>query len=97
MFQRISCRFGDNVIPTLRPAEGHPNRGVFEIAEILADAWSPILQGSAIRAERAIVADWMQAGPTDDVGGLETQNLFTTATLTAAFKACKLEKACGPD
>lgn len=27
MFQRISCRFGDNVIPTLRPAKGQPKTG----------------------------------------------------------------------
>lgn len=39
----------------------------------------------------------MQAGPTDDVGGLEAQTLFTTDSLTAAFKVCKLGKACGPD
>ncbi|CAI5722515.1 unnamed protein product [Peronospora destructor] len=97
MFQRISCRFGDNVIPTLRPAEGHPKRGVFGKAEILADAWSPILQGSATRAGKAIVVEWMQAGSTDDVSDLETQTLFTTDTLDAAFKACKTGKACGPD
>ncbi|CAI5724392.1 unnamed protein product [Peronospora destructor] len=97
MFQRISCRFGDNVIPTLRPAEGNPKRGVFEKAEILADAWSPILQGSATRAGKAIVVEWMPAGSTDDVSDLETQTLFTTETLDAAFKACKSGKACGPD
>ena len=97
MFQRISCRFGDNIIPTLCPAEGHLKRGVFEQAEILAYAWIPILQGSTTRAGKTSVVEWMQARPTGNDDGLETQTLFTTNSITATFKACKLGKACGPD
>ena len=39
----------------------------------------------------------MQAVPTDDNDGLEAQTLFTTNSITAAFKACEPRKACGPD
>ena len=97
MFQRISCRFGDNIIPTFRLAKGHLTRGVFKKAEILADAWSPVLQGRATRDGHVLVADCMRAGRTDDACDLEPQTLFTTGSLKAAFKACKAEKACGSD
>ena len=97
MFQRISCQFGDSIIPTLRIAKGHPPRETYEKAERLADAWSPVMQGTAIRAVHILVADWMRAGPTDDACDLEPQTLFTTGSLKAAFKACKAGKACGPD
>ena len=94
-FKRISCKFGDNIVPYLNPAEGHPVHTANDKANILADDWSPILNGPPASASAQHVADWMASGPTDDLQSLEPANLFTLETVTSALKACKRGKLVG--
>ncbi|GMF52457.1 unnamed protein product [Phytophthora fragariaefolia] len=59
-FKRISCKFADNLVPTLRPAEGCPTRDAHDKANTFADAWAPIFQGVAPTMEDIMeVAAWM--------------------------------------
>ncbi|KAE8906615.1 hypothetical protein PF005_g8928 [Phytophthora fragariae] len=99
LFRRISCIFSDNLVPSLRPPEGCPVRGIHEKSETFADAWAPILQG-AIPSSEVIsqVADWMPTQPGDsDTDVLADNNFITEEAVAAALKECKADKSCGPD
>ncbi|OWY97732.1 reverse transcriptase [Phytophthora megakarya] len=69
-FRRVSTKFGDNVIPTLQPVDGCPKREVHDKANILADAWTPILQQSpgSPEAQRSVLS-WIGYKPNDFVHG----------------------------
>ena len=58
-FQRISCKFVDNMIPTLRPVQGLRSRNIHEKANILADAWSPGFQGTPRSPHVSSFVEWM--------------------------------------
>ncbi|KAG1694419.1 hypothetical protein DVH05_021499, partial [Phytophthora capsici] len=44
LFDRLSCKYQDNTIPCLNNIAGWPRRDQHDKANILADAWCPILQ-----------------------------------------------------
>ncbi|OWZ14411.1 Reverse transcriptase precursor [Phytophthora megakarya] len=97
-FKRISCKFADNFIPTLRPANESPKRNMHDKAEILADAWTPVFQSVKPQMDKiAAVTDWMDPGSTEDTQHLSNAEFITEAAVTTAINACKLGKACGPD
>ncbi|KAE9301171.1 hypothetical protein PR003_g22587 [Phytophthora rubi] len=96
-FRWISCKFGDNVIPTLQAMVKSPARAPHEKADILADAWASGFQGGGEECTEEDVPQWMAAGPTADVLELGTPDVITEDRVSAALRACKAGKACGPD
>ncbi|KAJ8535275.1 hypothetical protein ON010_g13463 [Phytophthora cinnamomi] len=88
----------DNTIHRLDPLPGAPARGVHEKADILVDAWCPILgQIAPNAASQDEVAGWIEevTHPTSEEEGIVTE--ITTAEIEAAVAACKDGKAYGPD
>ncbi|GMF44360.1 unnamed protein product [Phytophthora fragariaefolia] len=94
-FSRISCKFSDNVVPSLRPPEGCPVRGIHEKSETFADAWAPIQQGAIPSSElyhKCLTGCQHNRGtPTAD------NNFITEEAVSAASKECKADQSCGPD
>ncbi|KAE8993208.1 hypothetical protein PR001_g20729 [Phytophthora rubi] len=98
LFKRISTKFGDNVVHRLDPIPGAPHRSVHAKADILADAWQPILQQAATAAEsvRHVVA-WNENVDTPSTEQAAIADAFTEDEVPTALKACKPDKAAGPD
>ncbi|KAJ8575389.1 hypothetical protein ON010_g3826 [Phytophthora cinnamomi] len=96
-FRRISSKFSDNTIHRLDPLPGAPARGVHGKANILADAWCPILQQTAPNAaSQDDVAGWIEevTHPTSEQEAIVTE--ITTAEIEAAFAACKMGRHLAP-
>lgn len=96
-FRRICTRFGDNVIHQLKPAKRNPSRDPNDKANILADAWYPIMNSKDVdRNETARYVDKMrhQWRKTDLVG---MDDPITEEEVEAAIKKCKRGNAAGPD
>ncbi|KAE9298518.1 hypothetical protein PR003_g23215 [Phytophthora rubi] len=97
-FKRISCMFGDNIIPALRHHSGIAVTDPEAKADTLADAWSPIMRGvpaSSSAVER--VTRWMEQDTGDDTAMLADAGMITETAVRMALRECKMDKACGPD
>ncbi|KAE9331557.1 hypothetical protein PR003_g14955 [Phytophthora rubi] len=98
VFRRVSTKYSNNDIGRLDAAAGHTARGVHDKADTLADAWQPIFQQPATKAEdRAEALTWL--GPRDQFKPAlqELEEPFTEAEVAKAISECKPGKACGPD
>ncbi|GMG15426.1 unnamed protein product [Phytophthora fragariaefolia] len=98
MFKRVSNKFTDNVIHRLDPLPGAPSRQAHDKADILADAWQPILQQPETRAEdiRKVVG-WDTTELPSSAEQIAIDDPITKEDIVAAIRACKRGKAAGPD
>ncbi|KAG3126484.1 hypothetical protein PI126_g22304 [Phytophthora idaei] len=85
LFRRVSTKFQDNFIPTLSPIPGSSERPVHAKADILADAWTQILQqkppiAAAVEEMRNWVGD-------DEVGRLAKEPVIADITEGEVFAA----------
>lgn len=97
-FKRISSKFADNILPALRQPAGRLARDPQEKADTLADCWSTIMQGDSTPTSSVNrVCSWMQQVDGDDVAYLASADMITEEAVAQALRACKPDKACGPD
>ncbi|KAE8912619.1 hypothetical protein PF003_g4069 [Phytophthora fragariae] len=98
LFQRISNKFSDNRVRRLDPVPGAPPRAVHDKADILADAWQPILQQPAAAASYVDeVVGWDRPNDTTSPDQAAIAADISEDEVRDALRACKQGKAAGPD
>ncbi|KAG2804595.1 hypothetical protein PC118_g5662 [Phytophthora cactorum] len=96
-FQRLSTKYGDNIIPTLNQKAGAPPRDIHDKTSILTDHWFACLNGIAGSPGEAdaFIQKYMERWQKTDVTELDDE--ITEDEVAAAIAKCKLGKSCGPD
>lgn len=98
LFRRVSNKFGDNLIHRLDPVPGAPPRAVHAKADILADAWQPILQQPATQQDNIdVVVGWDRGTEPASPEQTAIADIITEDEVRSALRACKPDKAAGPD
>lgn len=93
-FKRISNKFGDNIIRTLRQDWGAPATTPQAKADTMASAWRSIMQGAAASDSTVSkITQWMEQGRHEDTGMFATADLTTEATVVAARPASRTKLA----
>lgn len=96
-YRRICTKFEDNVIHCLNQGNGGKQRNAVDKANILADAWFPIINstdidhGSIDKYVERLKCSWAKHDLED------MDNSITEAEVEAAINKCKRGKAAGPD
>lgn len=98
MYRRVSNKFGDNLIHRLDPIPGAPMRGIHEKADILGDAWTPILQQPPTRRQYIKqVVEWDENTTSPSPAQNAIAATITEDEVRRALRECKPGKAAGPD
>ncbi|GMF59556.1 unnamed protein product [Phytophthora fragariaefolia] len=96
-FRRICNKFGNNTIPTLVQTNVARNREHHDKANIPADSWTEIFNGSA--EDKASIDKFIEQysgkWKTIDMADLDAE--FSEVEVQAAIDKCKSGKACGPN
>lgn len=95
-FKRVASRRSDHVITKLEVAEGLPPRRPDDLQNIMADAWSSVLNAEHESSDpRGFMGT---PAPTIDAHtAAEIDAPFTLAELTKAISRCNRTKSSGPD
>lgn len=96
-FWRICSRFGDNTIPTLVSQVQGKGRHQHDKANIIADNWEQIFNGSAETKEGLTEYVERHKAKWNAVDMTDVEAKFTVDEVRAAIRAYKRDKACGPD
>ena len=95
-YARVAVKFGDTTIHALTLAEGGRERDPLDVANIMADAWSPIFT-QQVCTEAPTIFD-RQFGDSIDTATADGINaVFTEKEVLTAIKRCKRTKSGGPD
>ncbi|GMF14993.1 unnamed protein product [Phytophthora fragariaefolia] len=96
-FRRICNKFGNNTIPTLVQTNVARNREHNDKANILADSWMEIFNGSA--EDKASIDKFIEqySGKWKKIDMADLDAEFSEVEVQAAIDKCKSGKACGPD
>lgn len=97
-FQRVPNKLSDNTIRHLEPIPGDLPRSVHDKVDILADAWTSILQ--QLSTEHTSVADveaWAKTRERPTQTQMAVVGEITEADLRDAFRRCQPGKAASPD
>ncbi|KAG2811909.1 hypothetical protein PC116_g19624 [Phytophthora cactorum] len=95
--RRVCTKFGDNVIPTLTPVKGTPERCRHDKANIKADGWEPILTGQARNRENIDKYLEQFKNRWNPVDLAELDEPITEQEVIKAIRCGKRGKAYGPD
>jgi len=96
-FRRISTKFGDGTIPTLRPTNTAIKRHIHDKANILKDSREATFNGQAdaVTDIEAFIGTYAKTWEKVDLSDIDDD--ITEDKVRAAIAACKIGKACGPD